>query len=499
MPPVRRSRRLAAATRTVVEVVVERRTVRPPARSTADRLAAAAETARSWRARVTECADRAYSAVRGRIDWEAVTAELGLPLIGCLHMFDASLSAVVVRRLPDLADWSVGDERAMVDFVLDNFGTLVGDVWRLVGVYMNVSEADCLAAYRRLKGVRMPISVYESIKGYREDGVPWKDIHNMFPVYKSTAALLNAFHCANKRSPSVLGGKKAQAKWTPAETKRIKEILKQHYVPSCILSAVDAAVREFPDKTRTRILNKIRNHTDAVNQEVQRQRESGLDIDWVAVSWAVGLSELECLELCRIDEGKGRWTYDPDTFSKRMADRMEAFIAEHYPPPAAPNFNAVSNYMWVDISDCIRMAGMLRGEFEWTDEARARVVRMREQGMTYKEIARQLSPNLNPVNVAYYIRNLRRSRQHVPLTLEEKQRIRSIVDENSGKVSFLDVAELVKRAFAADKDQIARDILSGATTAAEVARRLDVPTILVSAMVDKFQSKIGAIPNKPEN
>ncbi|KAJ2779810.1 hypothetical protein H4R18_003805 [Coemansia javaensis] len=39
-----------------------------------------------------------------------------------------------------------------------------------------------------------------------------------------------------------------------------------------------------------------------------------------------------------------------------MADRMEAFIAEHYPPPAAPNSNAVSNYVWVDINDCIRMA-----------------------------------------------------------------------------------------------------------------------------------------------
>ncbi|KAJ2780446.1 hypothetical protein H4R18_003465, partial [Coemansia javaensis] len=225
-------------------------------------------------------------------------------------------------------------------------------------------------------------------------------------------------------------------------------------------------------------------HAGAVNQEVQRQYESGLDIDWAAVSQVVDLSEIKCLELCRFSEGKARWTYDPDTFSQEMADRMEAFIAEHYPPPTAPNFNAVSNHMWIDINDCIRMARMLRGEFEWADEAKARAVRMREQGMTHKEIARQLT----------------------------------IVEENSGKVSFSEVMELVKREFigakrknsafnradaysaslplykarmeAADKDQIARDILSGATTVAEVARRLDVPTRPVAMVVDKFQSRM---------
>ncbi|KAJ2785462.1 hypothetical protein H4R18_000545 [Coemansia javaensis] len=448
MPPVRRSRRLAAATRTVVEVVVERRTARPPARSTANRLAAAAATARSWRARVTECADRAYDAERGRIDWEAVAAELRLPLIGCLHMFDASLSAVAVRQPPDPGDWPVDDEHAMADFVADNFGTLAGDVWRLAGVYMNTREADCLAAYRRLKGVKMTAGVHESIKKFREDGVSWREIYKMFPVHKNLVALQSGFRCVKRNCQRVPDTKKTPAKWTQAETERIKEIVRQHY------HVMIRCQKAFEPQQE---------HVDAVNQEVQRQRESGLDIDWVAVSWAVGLSELDCLELCRFSEGKARWTYDPDTFSQEMADRMEAFIAEHYPPPAAPNFNAVSNYMWIDINDCIRMAGMLRGEFEWTDEARARVVRMREQGMTYKEIARQL-----------------------------------IVDENSGKVSFLDVAELVKRAFvgtksmteAADKDQIARDILSGATTAAEVARRLDVPTTLVTRMVGKFQSRM---------
>ncbi|KAJ2779291.1 hypothetical protein H4R18_004099 [Coemansia javaensis] len=349
MPPVRRSRRLAVATRTVVEVVIERPAARPPARSTADRLAAAAETTRSWRARVTECADRAYDAERGRIDWEAVAAELGLPLIGCLHMFDASLSVVAVRRLPGPDDWSADDEHTMADFVADNLGTLAGDVWRLAGVYMNTSEADCLAAYCRLKHARMTVGACEAIQRFREDGVTWRDIYKMFPVYKGIVALTRG--------------------WTPADIERIKEIVKQHYTPSYLMPAINAAVREFPSRkyiarVRQKTPGSQQERMDAINQEVQRQRDSGLDIDWVAVSWAVGLSELECLELCRFSEGKARWTYDPDTFSQEMADRMEAFIAEHYPPPAAPNFNAVSNYMWLDINDCIRMAQLLRGEFE---------------------------------------------------------------------------------------------------------------------------------------
>ncbi|KAJ2777464.1 hypothetical protein H4R18_005142, partial [Coemansia javaensis] len=247
-------------------------------------------------------------------------------------------------------------------------------------------------------------------------------------------------------------------------------------------------------------------------------RESGLDIDWVAVSWAVGLSELDCLELCRFSEGKARWTYDPDTFSQEMADRMEAFIAEHYPPPAAPNFNAVSNYMWLDINDCIRMAQLLRGEFEWTDEAKDKVARMWEQGISHKEIARQLSPNVTADSIAQCMYRMRRPQQYTSLTLEEKQRVRGIVDENSGKVSFCEVVELVRQEFACpkrrtpalkcakgycssiplyrarvegeDKDQIAKDILSGATTATEAARRLDVPPVLVTAMVEKFQTRM---------
>ncbi|KAJ2782765.1 hypothetical protein H4R18_002082 [Coemansia javaensis] len=231
---------------------------------------------------------------------------------------------------------------------------------------------------------------------------------------------------------------------------------------------------------------------DAVDKEVQRQRGLGPDIGWAAVGQVVGLSELECLELCRVDEGKAPWAYSPDTFSQQTADRMDAFIAEHYPPPLAPNFRAVSNYMWIDAGDCVRMAQLLRGEFKWTDEAKAKIIKLRQQGLRFKEIARQLSPALDPHRLAKYYRSLAQPRI-APLTAEERRRIKEIIDENAGKASYSETRRLVAEAFSGsprgrhlarcvnsyaaahpfyrarletlDKTQIANDILSGAAMA----------------------------------
>ncbi|KAJ2784845.1 hypothetical protein H4R18_000879 [Coemansia javaensis] len=256
---------------------------------------------------------------------------------------------------------------------------------------------------------------------------------------------------------------------------------------------------------------------DAVDKEVQRQRELGPDVDWAAVSRATGLAELECLELCRIDEIKARWTYDPDTFSQQTADRMKAFIAEHYPSPVAPNFRAVSNYMWIDAGDCIHMAKMLRGEFEWTDEAKAKLVKLREQGLPFSEIARQLSPILTGYKVGTCHWHLVHPKP-TPLTTEERQRIKNIINENAGKMPYFEIRRLVAEAFrgspqgsrlvncmetyatahpfykarlkALDKAQIANVTLSGAASNAEVARRLDLPPRMMWALVFKAESEM---------
>ncbi|KAJ1723904.1 hypothetical protein LPJ61_005788, partial [Coemansia biformis] len=147
------------------------------------------------------------------------------------------------------------------------------------------------------------------------------------------------------------------------------------------------------------IADPLQGHVDATNLEVQRQLSQGHQIDWAQVSQAVGLDVLKCLEICQVDTGKARWVYDPNTFSWEMADRMKAFIADNYPAPATPNFRAVSNYMWINREDCIHMSDMLQGNIVWTDEIKARVVDMRRKGMRYKDIGKQLSPNLSAAKV----------------------------------------------------------------------------------------------------
>ncbi|KAJ2266342.1 hypothetical protein GGH14_006371, partial [Coemansia sp. RSA 370] len=63
-----------------------------------------------------------------------------------------------------------------------------------------------------------------------------------------------------------------------------------------------------------------------------------------------------------------RWIYHPDEFSWDMANRMTAYINDNYPKPLPVNYTAVSNYMWIEIGDCVKMASLLRGEIVWTDE-----------------------------------------------------------------------------------------------------------------------------------
>ncbi|KAJ2784830.1 hypothetical protein H4R18_000864 [Coemansia javaensis] len=471
--------------------------------------AAAAERQRTLSARVTRRADETHDAARGRSDWEAVAREVDLPLVDCLRLFDPALSGVPVRSLPAAEIWSTADARAMKAFIASNPEALFRGDWRLVGVYMNVDPADCRMRYRSGSSARMTPGLYKLLSQYRERGFTWGEIHQRYPIYPSEISLVNAFLRYGVKSRTTSGPPK-RTRWTQAETKRIEEVVALYSGPSTRLLAVESLVKEFPEKRqklgvpwtaseaaklhdlvnsygqglidwaevaaalgrtvrscykkhirdRHQIADSKLRQADAVDREVQRQRELGPDVDWAAVSRATGLAELECLELCRIDEIKARWTYDPDTFSQQTADRMKAFIAEHYPSPVAPNFRAVSNYMWIDAGDCARMAQLLRGVFEWTPEAKAKLLRLREQGLPFKE---------------------------------------NIVDENAGKMPYFEIRRLVAEAFrgspqgsrlvncmetyatahpfykarleALDKTQIANDILSGAASNAEAGVR----------------------------
>ncbi|KAJ2374673.1 hypothetical protein IW150_002973 [Coemansia sp. RSA 2607] len=155
-------------------------------------------------------------------------------------------------------------------------------------------------------------------------------------------------------------------------------------------------------------------------------------IDWAKVSKLTGLNQLECMEVCDMEDYKSQWIYNPKMFSWDDANRMTDFIAANYPGTLPVNYRAVSNYMWVKIGDCIDMHNMLHGKFRWTDEIIERVVQMRSQGHKFRYIGNQLSPLLSTSTVgsAYS----KHTRVHTPISKEEKRHITELVDKYVGKV-----------------------------------------------------------------
>ncbi|KAJ2420215.1 hypothetical protein GGF41_004337, partial [Coemansia sp. RSA 2531] len=135
-----------------------------------------------------------------------------------------------------------------------------------------------------------------------------------------------------------------------------------------------------------------------VTSEVQRQIKSNGAVGWSQVCQATGLGMHECLELSQHDVGKASWHYDPDSFSHSMVDRMTSFIEEDYPALAPVNSRAVSNFMWVAMGDCIRIHNVFQGKFTWMDAEYEQAEALRAQGLTFKEVARRLSPMLSGQN-----------------------------------------------------------------------------------------------------
>ncbi|KAJ2300848.1 hypothetical protein IWW54_006286, partial [Coemansia sp. RSA 2705] len=293
--------------------------------------------------------------------------DLDMPLMECLDLFDVSLSSVPVRSLPKFMDWLPDDFPLLKGFVQQFPGTLTADEWRLVSAFMNIKLAGCVMAYSMCIHPRMTTELFELIASYREKGMPWKDIYQQLPVFASVQALPSVYSRFKAKVSRGLKPATIRVRWTDAETARLR---KQHEP------------------------KRVTEHDDAVSHAVKKQYTQNQSVDWARVSESVGLSERECLEANQFGDGKAWWIYDPNTFSWDMANRMTAFIQTNYPRPLPVNYTAVSNYMWIERDDCIKMAGLLRGEMTWTKDAVAKVVELRNQGMMYKDIARQLSPNL---------------------------------------------------------------------------------------------------------
>ncbi|KAJ2361492.1 hypothetical protein H4S01_005239 [Coemansia sp. RSA 2610] len=219
--------------------------------------------------------------------------------------------------------------------------------------------------------------------------------------------------------------------------------------------AVNACRHKYRQLRKQRKPKLAAEHADAVSHAVKKQYTQHQSMDWAQVSESVGLSERECLEANQFGDGKARWIYDPDTFSWDMANRMTKFIKTNYPRPLPVNYTAVSNYMWIEPDDCFKMASLLRGEMTWTKDVLAKAVELRGQGMMYKDIARQLSPNLTAEKVSYAYRRHTKPIQHVPLSAEVKQQIRALVDRHAEQLPYLELPSLIQGALPnADKAQL---------------------------------------------
>ncbi|KAJ2390921.1 hypothetical protein H4S02_001594, partial [Coemansia sp. RSA 2611] len=202
---------------------------------------------------------------------------------------------------------------------------------------------------------------------------------------------------------------------------------------------VSACKHKYRQLRKQREPKRVTEHADTVSSAVKELYTQNQSVDWARVSESVGLSERECLEANQFGDGKARWIYDPDTFSWDMANRMTAFIETNYSPPLPVNYTAVSNYMWIERDDCFKMAGLLRGEMTWTKDVLAKVVELRGQGMKYKDIARQLSPNLTAEKVSYAYRRHTKPIRYVPPSAEVKQQIRALVDKHAEQLPFLEL------------------------------------------------------------
>ncbi|KAJ2374716.1 hypothetical protein IW150_002942 [Coemansia sp. RSA 2607] len=95
--------------------------------------------------RVGYAARKHYNTRTCRVNWEMVSKELRIPIIGCLECFDARQAGIPLRRLPESHEWPVEDIVALKQFTETNFQHMSVYDWELSGKYINIDHSDCIA------------------------------------------------------------------------------------------------------------------------------------------------------------------------------------------------------------------------------------------------------------------------------------------------------------------------------------------------------------------
>ncbi|KAJ2061195.1 hypothetical protein GGI17_003230 [Coemansia sp. S146] len=370
---------------------------------------------------VTRAAERHFDRALGQCNWEAVASELDIPLIECLDLFDTSNSTIKSRSLIEsYGGWSNTDVERLKWFIAANYADDSIVDWRLVGAYMNVDSLEL-----ELEGGTAERLIVE---------------------------------------------------WTDAERKLMENLIEQHLESRTRSELVEIIQRELPARPLSDIhlfiiqyvyelkagrmrgghMTQIRelvaetcqlcqdNMPDAESSALQRGDAALLRSHWTTADDATLLKIIDGRKPVTDDrESIASWCYGPDLMSQSRAKNMTSFIEEHFPAPTTVSNRAVSNYMWIDIEDCIRIHDMLQGKFKWTKAEYERATALRAQGLAWKEVAKHLSPTFLDQAVQLALKR-HSTPAPEPISAKELQEISGLIDEYAGKYPVTEIINKIR-------------------------------------------------------
>ncbi|KAJ2057911.1 hypothetical protein GGI17_005360 [Coemansia sp. S146] len=197
---------------------------------------------------VTSAAERHFDSSLGQCNWEAVASELGIPLIECLDLFDASNSTMQPRSLVETyGGWSTTDMEKLKRFIAANYADDSTVNWKLAGAYMNVDALECQRVGLRTFNEPLNAVGYRRICELRESKLSWKEIRQCFLQYPNENSLNGRYGWFKTK----LKGKTAKrpiAKWTNSEHKQMKDLIEQHVESTSRSELVDIIKCKLPAK-----------------------------------------------------------------------------------------------------------------------------------------------------------------------------------------------------------------------------------------------------------
>ncbi|KAJ2603883.1 hypothetical protein GGF44_006755, partial [Coemansia sp. RSA 1694] len=178
----------------------------------------------------------------------------------------------------------------------------------------------------------------------------------------------------------------------------------------------------------------------------------------------------------------------------------------------------MSNYLWIDVDDCMCTYGIFRGKFKWTKADLEQAAELRAQGLTFKEVARHLSPRLPGSSASSVLQRHSHSKPAaVPISADELREISRLVDKYAGKYSVVEIVAKIRAQLSLasnsdyysriasliaahphykaklrdiDYNDLANRIASDQTTVRLTAKELDVPQAVFARNMQLMHSKL---------